>query len=396
MNIRQAVLGEVAIHSGAQVSGVDLGTLLRRLLLFDTVIVKSIRLQEIPLLIRAFGRSGFLQLLGSGVLKISRESMSIIIDIARDGVRIVPPCHFTFGRADLTDREKALRSELVSLQGIPGLKNTERVLMEETILTGLVRPPSDYGAQLQAQIEADLRNNTPALKAAIADQLNIQLDESDRPFEVNVEETQSRIFHVKTNLDSVLGTSERKVHEVLQPSVSALANLNQRLAEMAAYSAITGFKDSEAPLLFGKLAGVIATQNPKPLEEQFARVMSIANFPDFIPGRRIDVERLLKARESAECREFRAWLSKLEDISDAQIADMVGGVRNKVASMIQSGSGRTLRLATTTALGLIPGVGLIVGPAAGAVDSFLVERLFPTSGVFAFLSKTYPSLFVSA
>jgi hypothetical protein len=34
--------------------------------------------------------------------------------------------------------------------------------------------------------------------------------------------------------------------------------------------------------------------------------------------------------------------------------------------------------------------------AAGAADEFLIDRVFPTSGVFAFLTETYPSLFESA
>ena len=190
--------------------------------------------------------------------------------------------------------------------------------------------------------------------------------------------------------------SEQQAHDIVQPSIAAVANLNQRIADMAAYSAITGFRDSEAPLLFGKLAGIIAPQNPRAIEEQFARVITIANLPDFVTGKRVDVDRPLRARDSAECRDFRAWLSNLEGVSDAQVADMVGGVRNEIASMIRSGAGKTLRLALTTAIGLIPGVGLVAGPVAGIVDSFVVEKMFPTSGAFAFLTQTYPSLFVSS
>jgi len=395
MNIRQCVLGEIAIRDGAQVLSVDLGILLPRLLFFDTVIVKSVRLREIPYLVRTFGKTGFLHLLSSGVLKISSEFTAIVTDIAKNGVRALPLSHFSFGVASIPNREVILRSELRSLQGIPGLKNAERAAMEETILTGLVRPAPDHGAQIQAQIESDLRNNTPALKAAIAEQLKINASKSRGALEVRVEETQARVFHVVTNLTDNFGMSDQEGHDILQRSIGAVANLDQRLAEMEAYSAITGFADAEAPLLFGKLAGIIAPQNPKTIEEQFARVVTIADLPDFVTGKRIDVDRLLKARESAQCREFRAWLSKLEGASDAQIVEMVGGVRNEVASMIRSGAGKTLRFALTTAMGLIPGAGVVLGPAMGAVDSFLVERMFPSSGVFAFLAKTYPSLFLS-
>jgi hypothetical protein len=61
--------------------------------------------------------------------------------------------------------------------------------------------------------------------------------------------------------------------------------------------------------------------------------------------------------------------------------------------MLHSESGKAIRLAMTTAIGLIPIVGTIAGATAGLVDTFLVERVFPSSGVFAFLGKIYPSLF---
>ncbi len=46
MNVRQSVLGEVAVRSGLHLSGVDVGSLVQRLILFDKVIIKSFRLKE--------------------------------------------------------------------------------------------------------------------------------------------------------------------------------------------------------------------------------------------------------------------------------------------------------------------------------------------------------------
>jgi hypothetical protein len=66
MNVRQSVLGEVAIRSGTNVTAVDISGLLRRLLLFDTVVVKSVRLKELPFLVRGLGKDGFRHLLNSG------------------------------------------------------------------------------------------------------------------------------------------------------------------------------------------------------------------------------------------------------------------------------------------------------------------------------------------
>ena len=108
------------------------------------------------------------------------------------------------------------------------------------------------------------------------------------------------------------------------------------------------------------------------------------------------MDKLLRARESAECLEFRAWLTKLDGVSDKDVADLVGGFRNRVGSLAHSGPGKILRLAATSAIGSIPGYGLVTGPIAGVVDSFLIDKVFPTSGVVAFLTQTYPSLFEGA
>ena len=56
MTVKQSIFGEAAGQAGSQASGVDLGILLGRLLLFDTVIVKSAGLREVPHLVRALGK----------------------------------------------------------------------------------------------------------------------------------------------------------------------------------------------------------------------------------------------------------------------------------------------------------------------------------------------------
>lgn len=399
MDIRQSVLGEIAIRSDQELESVDLGVLIRRLVLFDRVVVKSFRLRELPMLARTFGKVGIQELLGSGILNLCCEFTGVVIEIHRNGIRSEPPDHFTFGIATAADRDGDLRKELVRLQSVPGLKNNERGAIEEAVWNSLIRPPEKFGADLLRQIDADLRTNTPVLKAAILNQLGGIVDQADlenRQLEINVEEPRERVFHIKSAIGKEFGKSPEETHHLLQRSVAAVANLEQRLSEMAAYSALTGFRETEAPLLFGKLAGIISPQNPALGEQQFERVIEVADVPDFKPGQKVDVEKLMKIRESAECRDFRRWLSTAADISDSEIRAQASGMRNKLGSLASSSGGKAVRLAATTLIGIVPKLGLILGPASGAVDSFLVDRVLPRSGVFAFLTEMYPSLFVSA
>jgi hypothetical protein len=373
MDIRQAVLGEIVIRSDQEFASIDIGVLIRRLILFDRVVVKSFRLNELPQLVRVFGKTGILELLASGVLRFSCEFTNIYTDIQLDGVRSVPAEHFTFGITAAADRDGLLRKELHKLQSVTGLKNSERNAIEIAVWNSLIRPPETFGTDLLRQVDLDLRTNSPALRAGILDQLRArsrQDDSAERSLVIQVDEPEERVFHIKTGIARDYGLTSEETHLLLHRSVTAVVNLNHRLAEMQAYSALTGFLESEAPLLFGKLAGIISPQNPLPAEAQFKRVIEIAEVPDFKLGQKIDVEKLMKIRDSAECSDFRKWLSTTEDISDGEIRAQAGGMRNKLASMTGSSGGKVVRLAATTLIGNIPVAGLLLGPAAGAVDSF--------------------------
>jgi len=61
----------------------DVESLVRRLLLFDTYILYSVRLKEIPDLVRRFGYEGALALLGSGAL----ESGVSVLNLSKDSFR---------------------------------------------------------------------------------------------------------------------------------------------------------------------------------------------------------------------------------------------------------------------------------------------------------------------
>jgi hypothetical protein len=397
MSFRRSVLGEIGTRDAQRLVGVDIGALVRRLLLFDRTIVKSFRLHEVPLLVRTFGKVGFSHLLDSGLLGFSCGFTTLGVDFSRGGIRPIPLDHFMFGIVSAANPDADLKAELRSLQSIPGLKNPERASLAETVWRSLVKQPATYGQELLDQVESDLRRNTPALKLALVERLKAELNGLPLPENVliEVEETSQRVFHVKNTLSSAFGFSPDKTHLLLQQSVSAVANLNHRLADMSAYWAITGFRDSEAPLLFGKLSGILAPFNPQMSERQFERVIELANVPDFRLGQRVSVDLLLKARESPECREFREWLPTLEDASDAEIRDAITGIRNKMSALANSAGGKLVRLAATTGAGLIPGAGLVAGAVAGAIDSFLIDKVLPKSGIVAFLTDAYPSLFVS-
>jgi hypothetical protein len=61
-----------------------------------------------------------------------------------------------------------------------------------------------------------------------------------------------------------------------------------------------------------------------------------------------------------------------------------------VGIAVQSSSGRVARFITTTGIGLLSP---IPGVIAGAIDSFIVDKILPKSGAWTFVNKLYPSIF---
>lgn len=400
MRRAQAVLGPIADFERTgpgdiRVTNIDVGLLVRRLVLFDKVILRSVRFRELPVLVRAFGESGLRALIDAGLLHFICDQLYAVTDLAMNGVRSLPQFHFNVGIVRTADPQDSLRKEFVALQTISGLKNNQRAAIEEAVWNSQIRYPSEFGDVLLKQIDSDFRSNSQALKSGMLEQLkrlNLKADLSSYDFNLQIEETGQRVFRIHAPFGHDFGLAQEKVHEIIHSGVKSAANLSQRLLEMSEFSALTGYREDEASLLFGKLTSLIA-QNPKTVEEQFKRVITITDIPDFKPNQRVDIEKLLVARESDECRAFRDWLSEASALSDEDLRAMTHGIRNRISTLGSSTTGKILRLAATTGIGLIPGVGLVLGPAASAVDTFLVDHSLKRSAVVGFFSDIYPSLF---
>ena len=77
MDIRERHFGRLSV--GASDTGlifVDVDAFIRRLILFEQVIIQTDRMKEIPSLISAFGAKGFLTLLESGAIKVICDAMT--------------------------------------------------------------------------------------------------------------------------------------------------------------------------------------------------------------------------------------------------------------------------------------------------------------------------------
>lgn len=394
MSLRQSVLCDIAVREpGNKVRRVDLRGLLRRLLLFEKVTIKSVGLQEVSILAPAFKKDGLKQLIEAGILRFSVGDSALVTDIQQNGVRSLPLFQFSFSQASVQDPDQKFKKHLKSLESVAGLSQTDRLALEDSVWEHLFRTPANYIQNIMSQSEEDLRTNKWVLLSATNEAIKRKFGKAAPAFSLKAEEVNPRVFYIGNDLERVLKISQQEAHNILSTAVKAVTEINHRLEDMEVHEAITGFTEDEAPLLFNKMAGFLKAQNPEIVEKQLGRVETILNLPEISPREPVNVDNLLKARDCSELREFQAWLYNLEGKQDKEVEHLVRALGLRVGSLLRSEPGKALRFLTTTALGLIPVAGLVLGPVSGAVDTFLLDRVLPTSGVFAFLSKTYPSLF---
>ena len=396
MNPRRAIHGHIAKstfirNKGQIVTGIDTARLLSRLLFFDEVLVASIRVQELPFLIKLFGLDGLEELLNNEILKLTSDTVSLVTDFHRNGKRDLPLFQFSQATVDIVDRQKLIEDGLHCLLQVPGLSNGRRAELSELVLKKVLTPRPNFGTDLLAQVRVDLRSNTQFVRSILVKK-HPELAGKFDGLNLSLEEMSPGVQRISTNLSDLLDISPEQEHAMLTTAVNAVTSLNQLIANMQQYNAISVFEDGDASLLFGKVAGVVAQYDPRIEETSFLRVLELTDIPQLIASGKVEVKKLLDARESSECREFRAWLTSVDQLDDKELKRLLTGVRARAATFIVSPVGKVTRLAVNAALGLIPGYGTVTAVAEGVLDNFLLEKLLPSSGALSFLSHSIPSI----
>jgi hypothetical protein len=354
----------------------------------------SVRLQEFPHLAKYLGYEGLRDLLFSRALEIRCEWFQLA-QVGQSGLLgspRLPLLKYQFNWIDAHDREGDIAKGLDSLAGTPGLRNRQIRVLREAI-TDAIKPLSQESKrQLWPDFLGEMQNPT-ILKAATEMALMKMTSGRGFPFELKLHRESEEIFTAETNLAAINGLGLDNAHKIIEAGLMGVAGLSQAIAEMKVYSALSGFRDEELPLFRTKLQSLADVLTSGKREAGFQRVIELADLPRFYSGpKTVDVGRLLEVRESDEMKEFRAWLMTCAP-DDKEIRDRVSSLRVKIGLKVGSGLGKTVRYLVTTGLGLVPVKGLVLGPAASAIDSFLIDRIVPRTGVAAFVNELYPSIF---
>jgi hypothetical protein len=377
VDFRKQILAPCRTLDGA----LDLGAFLQHLLLFDTYIIKTSRLAEVPGLVAAFGLHSVSSALNSGALRIDYFPFSI------GGQGSGAPMHFRFVTVKASSASEDLTRQIATaFSAMPSLTLYERETLESAIQGAVIHLPDTFGAASLRSFKSDIEGNTALVSRAIKYQFREHAGTEPDDFRMKVHRISDDVFHVETNLS----LSDTEKHQVVLRGLLAASNLSVRLEQMQTFTAITGFRDPERPFLDDKLAFIMKVASDDMQRAQLCRVLELSGLPDLgtaAAGKAIDLERLLTIRSSRECIEFREWLRSLSDVSDVEVRQRVESLTAKFGQKLSGLAGRAVRFLTGAAL---------AGPAAvayGAIDSFVIDKVFARPGPVTFLSDRLPSIF---
>ena len=388
--ITRRLLAPIAIQDRQNtVVSVDLSAFVRRILLSDTYILQSVWLEELPLLAGAFGPAGIVQLFQAGALKIYCESYAVgetgrvRADLNfSDNNKRLPLGSYSFSVLRAQDQDKKIEDALSKL-GVVGEEAARH-------LVAISLP--DFTSQVFEGFYGDLRHNQPVVQAALEAQLRKQGLKPKR-LQVRVQETDPEDFRVETNMASEYGFSANIAHQSVLRALMAVSRVDQQLAEMKTHSALSGITEGDRPVLhrkFSVLAGLLEASNQ---ESKFERVLSIAGMPDLpLKDSQIDAEKLLRVRESDECRAFRDWLASTDSLSDAELKKRLLGMTSRIRQALNSKLGKAIRFLVSNGVSYAGPVGAVAGFATSVIDAFILERFAPKDSIVSFLVDGYASL----
>ncbi|HXN24597.1 MAG TPA: hypothetical protein VOA41_17815 [Candidatus Dormibacteraeota bacterium] len=397
LEITRRLLGSSAIvykEPGARDIGVELDVegFIRRLLLFDSYILYSVRLKEIGELVRHFGYEGTLMLLSSGALEIRCECAQFVE--GQFSTPACPPLTFQFHVIDAHDRNQYLIDNLSEVSRAPAL-NSRQLMELQAAVTRAVRQP-DYREMFSSTVapafENDILHNTPLIKAAVrfvlAKAKGITIVDD---FVLRFHKVADDRYETETDLLQKLTFGIEDTHNLLKAAVLGISGVDQRLGEMKAHTALSGFTDEELPLFRSKLDSLAEADSSQGSERRFRRVVAVAGLPEISGGSRINIEKVLKIRSQPEALEFRAWSADIDRLSDSEIQERISSFNVKLGLAAQTGTGKVLRFLMTTVAGIVPPLGI----ALSALDQFAWDKFARRSGIAGFIHELYPSIFAA-
>lgn len=400
MDIRKRVYGPLALTHSAQVVGIDLPEFLRRLLLFEGVVLYS-RFKEIGMLVRSHGLDITLALLTASGVEVVSDPAAIgkvgkhEVTRSRNGMLRVGRLNFGIIRA--ANPEQWMDRSFADLRKVSELSPGRANKLENTI-RGRLKPLSASAREVPFETsKLDFVTVAPIVRKAI--EVALQKHCASLPpaggYTLSIEHRAAG-YVVETDLHRRLRLDDGAVGEAIAAGLLGAAGLNCVIDDMRVQNALVGLPDGELAVLEAKLDFLAQKMDPGQQAHRLERVVALTSLPSIghqAEFGKVDVRRLLDVRRTPECIAFRDWLWSSATVSDDEIQHQFHGLRQRLGTLARNDSGKGLGWAVGTGIGFVPLVGPAVSVAVGLLDTFLTERVLPGRGALTFLGEQYKSIF---
>lgn len=398
---------------------IDVDSFIRRILLHDTYILDSNALDEINHLVKIFGLEGVLLLLDSGILRIHCEPLSLIADITnlyKDKMSLSSNSYYLASakasrhkcrkkseknkgfQKDIEYVEKCLES---NVNPILGYGHKDKKSLKKAIKKSLSHPLIDFATDAFEKLISDLSGNNKILRTVILFKLKndkkIDLEKVDLDkLEVHVFKpslSSEGVISVETNLQQLTDLDVSSCRSIISSSLTGIGGAYSRLAQTKAFNALPVFSDQDSYVFDTYCQLILEQVSSEKLEVKFEDVIKV-NELDFasISSDKVDAKKLLRIKETQECKLFVDWLSSGKDL-DSNFHELSDRLKDKISLFAPSTQGKLLRFVASSGVGMIPGIGPLAGMTLGAFDGFFLEKFLWKPSPLSFINNLYPSIF---
>lgn len=231
VEITRRLLGSSAIVSqepGARDISVklDVEGLVRRLLLFDTYILYTVRLKEIPEMVRHFGYEGTLALLSSGALEIRCECSQFME--GQFETPAAPPLTFQFHVIEAHNRDQYLLNNLCEINRMP-LGARELMALRSAVVSAVRQLDNRkmFSSLVTPAFEGDVLHNSALLKAGVRFVLAKEKGIKDADFDLRFHKVGDDRYEAETDLPKKLTLHKNEIHGLIKSALLGISEVDQ-------------------------------------------------------------------------------------------------------------------------------------------------------------------------
>lgn len=393
MHISERLIGCVAkriMDKNIDTVEIDWNKLLYNILFAEHFVLDSIRLREIPFLVRRFGYLEVRNLLLSNIISVRSDTYNLGILIENPKHKF----HYPIIGFDVDNRNQYLQgclNEIGFKDDLEGyIREIDRIELVNMVQNKILPTPKDPLKKFYDSFSHELNSDNLSLKMLMQLEL-LAITKKQIPLEkiyLSVKMLEQNVCKIENNISN-FSVSSNIAHGLIGKCISLLSRKHLRLFKMENDQALGCYSEQEQYVVENSLRFLTRQLNLENHIKASQRIIEIAGLPQLANSDKLKISRLIEIRDTTEWREFRTWISNVIDWSDEEIRKELQHRSSKLFALAGGVTGKMIgRIINLAALFAEP-------VTAAAIEFFpwLVKKVTNQKGHIVFLYRDYPTIF---